>query len=69
MSKKHQVSNYGDSLMEVVWLVAKKCGDTSLPLLPSDAKRFLFPSRAYSLGKIVRLLTHGRGKVPHDFTT
>ena len=60
LERKQQISNYGDSYMEVVWLVAKPTKTSKFPLLQADTKRALYPSRISSCIKLFRLLIEPR---------
>lgn len=56
LEKKQGISNYGDSYLEVVWLVAKPALTSNPSLLQADTKRMLYPSRLSSIIKSFRLL-------------
>ena len=60
LEKKQKISNYGDSYLEVVWLVAKPAMTSKPSLLQADTKRMLYPSRLSSIIKLFRLLIEPR---------
>lgn len=50
------ISNYGTACMEVIWIIVRKNRSESICLLPTDTRAMLFPSRIYSVKKLICLL-------------
>lgn len=56
LEKRQQIATYAREHMEVLWVVATDDSTASGVLLPSDARRVLYPSRRYSLNRLFDLM-------------
>jgi len=60
---KQEISNYGRSFKEVIWIIAKKCSHPEWKIkLDVDTPALLFPNRFYSLKKIFKIMLFYRLK-------
>ncbi len=56
LESKSEILEYSTTHLHAAWIVAKSTGNSSLRLLPSDIYHSLYPSRNFSIAKLLNLL-------------
>ncbi|MFH0793231.1 MAG: class I SAM-dependent methyltransferase [bacterium] len=62
LKSKQEISNYGKTHMEVIWVLARPQNDHPATILPADVESVLYPSRIHTISKLFNMILRPKFK-------